>query len=439
VSGFRIAISILLLGLIASGCESDTGVEIIIRAGDTDSKWVELFIGEDLCPDEVCTPSWTTEDGHTLTSPQAFTHPRAFPLRAEVKNGAATFKILPEPGHEGKTVLVVGAVGFDGTERYEKSNVTGAHLITTTFDAKGPTRFDETLTDSDALDVDVWGQASALPGSDDPPERCVAFGSEQIVIVPDDDPDCDGLTDEKCYAQNPNNPETPTYCIGDDVGDKCVFGTQTCDNATGQATKCQGTAYPPNDPTGAGVTCFPQPVCQLLSDCSVNPGSCRGALAKAAAATDTCTLKFGVGGGGSNTGPVLCDSTVEVPLPFSAQALGKCKAARVAAPVPGELMFDGEVDLLPPPDTAKLEVSLDPGTCTIRLKATGTLPTPFLPQTATRRVVIRVDLMNEYSLWIPFDLHFTASGAVGMMCDQSEDTCEPIDDDASLLACAMAP
>lgn len=440
--------ALIVLGLVATaGCEDATGVEIIVHVGTTHSEYVELFVGEDVCKDETgarCAPAWTTKHDLPVVTEQAFTHRRARPFRTKVKDGVASFILKPEDGHEGKTVLVVGIVGFDGSGAFEQENVTGAYVIEKTFEATGPTQFDVVLDDE--LLVDVWSQT--VVSGDREPERCAVFDdqTEAIVIVPDDDHDCDDRVPETaCFAQDFHNANAgTTYCIDDPVGDKCIFGSQSCDATSGALGSCIGEVYPPNDTNGGGIACLPSPACAdaVMPTCATDPDGCRGRVLADLPATDECTIHYGFSAAGSGGGYVLCPGTanVMIPLPTTVGS-PTCQRAQVAESTGGKLTWGSGVDLFPNSTfTARVDVglALAGNACLLQVKTSGSWPQdPATPP--LKRLVVRLDLSNPYSLWVPIDLDAKGSSGGTMMCDGMVTTCGPLSmGDLSLLACSKA-
>ncbi|HEY4179381.1 MAG TPA: hypothetical protein VGM90_21200 [Kofleriaceae bacterium] len=440
MSGFRVAVGVLVL-LAAGGCEDATGVEIIIRVGETPTKQVELFVGEDLCPDTECTPTWTTAHGYPLNAPAAYTHPRARALTADVKDGTASFILLPEPGHESKSVNIVGVVGYDGTG-FDHDNITGAYVLQSTFDARGPRRYDETLLATNGrggenfnmtgLFVDVWSQPAPIAGSaDDEPERCVAFSSsangqrEDIAIVPEDDHDCDDLIAEsKCYAQTPA-PAADTHCIDFEAPtNRCIFGVQTCDETTGANSVCNGTRYPTD--TDQRISCFPTDACTHMPNCAASPDTCRNDILALTKPITTCNV---VSDGEATN--LFCPNDVEVDVPLGTTAFtaSSCLGVTMAA-LNGSVLgpFGTSVSLS---GNAAITVTLNASATLCRLQFTVM---GSAQSTNVNKVVVRVDLTNGYALWMPIQLHYQSlSGAE--TCTTNPTHCDPPATDLSLRSC----
>jgi hypothetical protein len=233
-----------------AGCFSDRGLAIEVDVGDTGATSVELYVGEfDCTPGDntagISCTSIAPPDGTIALAGDVFLRNDPVPYTAPVKDGKATFVITSDTAKTLPVVIAVGSVsdsqGVRGlaTLRELELPANSARIVTTTLVSAHPVQPQQ--SDSETMDltedrVMVWPEAN-------PQRPCVVVehwrSGEPVrreFLVPDEDPDCDGVPNE-CNAAaylgtSAGGMASEPNCFAGQDG-ACVLGSLPCNDVSG--------------------------------------------------------------------------------------------------------------------------------------------------------------------------------------------------------------
>jgi hypothetical protein len=266
-----------------AGCFSDRGVAIEVDVGDSGATKVELFLGMTACDKTgnaagiACTTIAPPPDGSVPLAGEIWFRDTGEPYIVEVRGGKATFQIRAESQTD---VPIAAAVGYAadaaapgglrpvGIAAFHDLSIPAhaARVITTEMVAAKPVQLapadTRNLSESRVM---VWRKPATAPAASClVAEQWDQGAVQRVIIVPEDDADCDGVPAPECNpaaylgTNRVGGVRDRPECFTSSGGPACALGAFGCkDNVAGNDQSC----FPL-----PARTCVPDALCSCSAD-----------------------------------------------------------------------------------------------------------------------------------------------------------------------------